>query len=409
MSDISLPYGIDAAGRYVHISQVNRGTTDLRCPYCEGLLTARKGRQLAHHFAHTVETCLGVSSREFDDLMVPHYDRFNLYIDARAWGELQAWHDTDGRDGIPRILMDHDPQLLMEGYGRRAYQLTHEGKIPFGEATLSKFAEFQNDSVHTRHRNLSETVSRAYDGYGRVAQPVMSAYHQALVDLNIYRAQVARLFGLHLYLLEITHDAGVLYKIGVTARETDVRIAEIRRDLAPFFNFTELKVDRLCKNRGAVERYALHRYREYSTGVGDLTEYFMFDKQTLRNVRRDFTALGDLHYEKDDHLFSSTRLKGRYTISGLIAEILAGESSYIEVVTRRDILQKRHAEATKAGMEEAKQRGIHVGRPAESDREVLDKYPEIVEALSMGQAIKQIAREHNISRNTVRKVRDAMK
>ncbi len=38
-----LRYALHDNGELVYIEQVPRGQTDLRCPYCGGLLTAKKG------------------------------------------------------------------------------------------------------------------------------------------------------------------------------------------------------------------------------------------------------------------------------------------------------------------------------------------------------------------------------
>ena len=259
MSNVTLPSGVNEQGRYVHISQVTSGATDLHCPYCAGLLTAKKGKRLAHHFAHTNETCLDVAGKDFSALDLPLYDRFNIYIDATAWAELQKFHA--GKRYNDYILLNHDPQLIREGFGRVArYELTHEGKIPFGEATLNAFADFQIGLVYGRHNQLSETCKNAHYGFKRFPdskywsiEPAPDQVAGNLADLNIYRSQVQRLYSLNLYLLEIEHTDGVLHKIGVS-RDMDRRIGEIECDLKPFVEVTSIKVDRLCNNRGAVER-----------------------------------------------------------------------------------------------------------------------------------------------------------
>ena len=46
-----LPYGVDAYQALVCIADVRRGKTALRCPYCAGPLTAKKGQITQHHFA----------------------------------------------------------------------------------------------------------------------------------------------------------------------------------------------------------------------------------------------------------------------------------------------------------------------------------------------------------------------
>lgn len=425
MSNVTLPSGVNKQGRYVHISQVTSGATDLHCPYCAGLLTAKKGRRLAHHFAHTNETCIDVVGKDFSMLDLPLYDRFNIYIDAKSWAELQKFHA--GKRCDYRILLRHDPQLIREGFGRYSnYELTHDGKIPFGEATLSKFAEIQMGYVYGRHNQLSKAVQLAYYGkprfvgYGINAQqsgyliaPALDQVAGNIADLNIYRSQVQRLYSLDLYLLKIQHAEGVLHKIGVS-RDIDRRITEIERDLKPLIEVESIKVDRLCRYRGAVERYALHRYSEHRAEVGPLTEYFNFDKKTLSSVRRDFTSLGDFVVPEYGDWWmpdyrGDTDKEGDYRVDGLIGQILTDEPAWIQEQVEQDQLKQAISEGTKRGMEHAKEQGIHVGRPADTDDEIINKYPDIVKKLQQRQAIRAIARELGVSKNTVRKVRDALR
>ena len=48
-----LPYGVLPDGRLAHVSEVPSGLACVcRCPECDGLLVARKGQVVVHHFAH---------------------------------------------------------------------------------------------------------------------------------------------------------------------------------------------------------------------------------------------------------------------------------------------------------------------------------------------------------------------
>ena len=79
-----LEYGINEHTELVHISQAPRGRVDLKCPYCGMPLLARKGLQIAHHFAHDGPTC-NEAHRDFETLTVPlveKFDRWGLIITA---------------------------------------------------------------------------------------------------------------------------------------------------------------------------------------------------------------------------------------------------------------------------------------------------------------------------------------
>ena len=413
-----LEYGVNESNRYIHISQVNSGRVPLACPYCGQSLIARKGTQKEHHFAHDDNTCRE-SDRDFKALNIPYFDRFDTYIDKISWGHLQDFH-TKGYTNFPQRLIDHE-LLRLNTWGRRrgsSYELTDLGKIPFGLATLSKFSELQTDKIMERHYNLSETIRLAHFGETYPGNP--NRYHIApipdmvlsgLADLNIYRSQVARVFNLDLYLLQIrVNNRDDLYKIGVTS-DIDRRVSEVQRDLSKHMEVKNIEILRHLKNRGAIERYALHRYKDNNYPIDTLTEYFVFDKSTRRNVLSDFTRLGDYKLATDDSRYLPTYYEDepqRYTQRGLITSILEGQPALIEVTLKDIILRDAISKGTIEGMQRAKEAGIHIGRPNEDNQAVLDKYPNVIECINKGMSLRMTATECNVSVNTVRKVKSIL-
>lgn len=74
---MKLPFGI-FEGKYIHISEINSGRTDVLCPYCEIPLIAKKGRIKRHHFAHDGVGCVAHYAGHFlvyqeDYLFAYHY------------------------------------------------------------------------------------------------------------------------------------------------------------------------------------------------------------------------------------------------------------------------------------------------------------------------------------------------
>ncbi|MGL5831795.1 MAG: competence protein CoiA family protein, partial [Waterburya sp.] len=51
-----LQYALDKDDKLVSIDDVFRGRSEIRCPYCQGELTAKKGKIKVHHFAHVNDT-----------------------------------------------------------------------------------------------------------------------------------------------------------------------------------------------------------------------------------------------------------------------------------------------------------------------------------------------------------------
>jgi len=404
-----LEYGLSQSKRYIHISQVNSGRIALACPYCGQSLIARKGKQTKHHFAHDGTTCRWFD-RDFNILTVPVFDRFNTFLDGKALKQLKAFKDDQSAN--MRILSNRELVYVPSGQ-TSSYELTKLGKIPFGLATLSTFADFQLSKIVERHRDLSEIVRLAQ--FGLPSSTNTSTYQvepnpemvmPALADLHIYRAQLARVFNLHLYLLEIKYSEGLLYKIGVTA-DMDRRMIEIKRDLAGM-SITQIQPLQVLKRRGAVEHYTHYRYREYQHKMDTHTEYFTFDDETKAEVISDFTQLGNFELaDKDDNRYipnygdNSSRMLSR---QGLITTIIDNEPSEIEVLVQG----KNNHKGTIDQIQETKEASIHSDNPFNDVDELFAKYPDVVTYLKKGESLQVTARKCRVSINTVKKVKDLL-
>ncbi|MDI9637721.1 GIY-YIG nuclease family protein [Kamptonema cortianum] len=273
-----LPYGVNDDGQLVYIESVGRGRTTLRCPYCNMRLIARKGERLAPHFAHDGKTCREVKqSRE--TVALPMYDSFRLHLSGKAWEALRRFHDEND-DGDCYWLEDYGlVKSFITPYGNERYNLTHKGKIPFGDLSLNLFNQFQEPLIRERHETLERA---AWLALGQESEATK------LIDLKLFRAQMRRILETTLYFVEVRTGEGVLHKIGVTTRPLEQRLAEIRRDLAPYFGAVDLVLLGTWAHRGNVELYFKHRYRRFQRPIGSLTEYFAFEdvKRVLRDLRR---------------------------------------------------------------------------------------------------------------------------
>jgi hypothetical protein len=282
-----LTHGLNAHDELIPVEAVSSGRVSLTCPYCGQGLIARKGWILAWHFAHEGETCRDVAQNN-DRITVPFYDRFDLGLSKRTFEALTAVHDNTS------FSMAAAKTLEALGFaewnqfaqnGRGDWTITHAGRIPFGETTLSAFADVQRETIAQKHAQLLDSVDLAarYDHLD---------HDTAVTDLRLYRAQLARLLMISLYLMEITGDGRKLYKIGLTSRSVDERAVEVQAALRPFLGKVKVKLLRVLAGRDLVERYALHRWREHQTTMGKMTEFFELDDR--RRLLSEFTRLGDL-------------------------------------------------------------------------------------------------------------------
>lgn len=376
-----LPYGVDPRGEFVHIEDVPRGKTTLGCPYCGGVLSARKGRMKAHHFAHTETTCRAVDRREVPTL--PFYDRFDLGLSARA---IKALHDQWARYGQHGRSVDSygkldNPRAYAElrragcfeyhaYYGRSGGRLfTNLGKIPVGALSMRLFAEFQQEHLLLKLIHL-EQLHRAASEVDK---------ETAATDLRLYQDQYHRVLASTLCLLEIKAEGLTLHKIGVTRREVEERLAEIERDLAAHFTSFKAKVVDTWAHRGAVEFYFKYRYRHCRYELGSLTEYFQFETPGL--VTRDLRRMKPIEWDEKE----------------------------LDILNQRYLDPHPRSSAVRAGMRRAAARGVHIGRPkgAESAEVFLGKAPSqrVIAALAQNLSLRQVARVAGVSVGTVRKVK----
>ena len=90
-----------------------------------------------------------------------------------------------------------------------------------------------------------------------------------------------------LFFVEVKADGNSFYKIGITTRLIEERIAEVQRDVRAHYSDVTVNLLGLWEHRGNVELYFKHRYKPFNYRIGKLTEYFQFP-----NVK---TILNDLY------------------------------------------------------------------------------------------------------------------
>jgi hypothetical protein len=104
----------------------------------------------------------------------------------------------------------------------------------------------------------------------------LSCLDERRADLLIYRVQLPRILVNSLYFLEVKADGNTFYKIGITTRSIEERIAEVQRDVRAHYSDVIVNLLGLWEHRGNVELYFKHRYQPFNYRIGKLTEYFAF-------------------------------------------------------------------------------------------------------------------------------------
>jgi len=182
------------------------------------------------------------------------------------------WKEYGAQDyAIPKDLVNFRWQLkgLLELEGDRSYQFTHLGKIPVGARTLVLFNKVQEQELLNQLASLEGSVEIA-EAAG------LSCLEERRADLLIYRAQLRRILVNSLYFLEVKANGTIFYKIGITTRSIEERIAQVQRDVRAHYLDVAVSLLGLWEHRGNVELYFKHRYQPFNYRIGKLTEYFVF-------------------------------------------------------------------------------------------------------------------------------------
>lgn len=286
-----LKYGVDEHNTLLAIADVPSGKTKLFCPYCAGQLIARKGKVKQHHFAHAEETCYPVATKK-ELPTLPLYDNFNIKLSGTALQLLQKlWQSFGVYDwGIPH-LPELKPLIKTKVLQKNvylqppAYEFTSLGKIPVGALPLPEFNQVQEPLLLAKLAELSRQAELA-----KVIKSLNLA--ERLVDLRLYRAQLASILLHNLYYLQIEADGLMFHKIGVTKRSLTQRIPEIERDLRSHYQNIKVSVLGLWSHRGNVELYFKHRYKQFNYRIGSLTEYYLFsDTSSADSVLNDLNQM----------------------------------------------------------------------------------------------------------------------
>ncbi|OKH31366.1 hypothetical protein NIES2119_28945 [[Phormidium ambiguum] IAM M-71] len=281
-----LKYAVDKENNLFEIADVPSGKTKLFCPYCSGQLIARKGKVKQHHFAHAEETCYPVATKK-ELPTLPLYDNFNIKLSGTALQLLQKLWQSFGvyEWGIPH-LPELKPlikaKVLQKNFYLQppAYEFTTLGKIPLGALPLHEFNQVQEPLLLAKLAELLRQVELA-----KVIKSLNLA--ERLVDLRLYRAQLANILLHNLYYLRIEADGLILHKIGVTKRSITQRIPEIERNLRCHYQNIKVSILGFWSHRGNVELYFKHRYKQFNYRIGSLTEYYLFNDDSIADAVLD--------------------------------------------------------------------------------------------------------------------------
>lgn len=423
-----LLYGQLADGELLHISEGARGDAcNCFCPHCQTPLAAKKGKVKVHHFAHLGHTCAYLSVYDFlhidqwvdttlsliewakwkeDDIvqtgvqLQADYDQYRdemtkmrAAIDqAREWlleisephpnrkqrskvrqancEVLQQWdaYVEDHNAPLPDIERVRD----LDSVRYTAFYYIHEGR--WGGRYTTGLDVWPNQLWYPEHKDqdwipswLAKGGLALHNDYG----PLRRKLATAELHLDAFGAEKARFERFHLYFLLIEFESrSPLFKIGITSRTNlSERMAEIRQDLDAY-HITNVSLLIELPGHAYLESYFKHKYAQQQTKLGKLTEYFAFDDDQLAHILEQLAQLAPPPLQKTPD--------------------------------RRELI--------KVGMAQARQQGIHVGRPqgSEADERFLQKAKSKQVATLMAEhpdwSLREVSRQSGVAINTVCKV-----
>jgi hypothetical protein len=390
-----LDYGIDPNGEMIFIESRRRGKTDLKCPYCSGSLTAKKGAIKNHHFAHTDETCRAVKSGR--DISVPFLAGFDRHLSNSELSALTHFQKTG------RLNPDLKDKLYRKDFivqnANYRWKLDALGEIACGVMPLKRFSNFQSLAIVAKLKKLETRVVEA-----NVANSI--DLPDLLTDLKLYKNHVKQILSQTLYFLKIVSDSTTMYKIGVTARDLSERIDEIEPELqAVLGERISIETIGLWENHGGLEQYFIYKYQKYRCQSIKFTEYFEFSSDIALSAIGDLNKLSTRNFSK----------KERDILDGISSKIETQVELKIEHERQQAIAKKKRqhrSSAIKTGMQRAKSWGTHTGRPrgsSDSREQFLHKPSSIaiIAALDRGLSVRSAAFSVGVSPNTVQKVKAA--
>ena len=280
-----LPYG-KKSGKFTHISEVPSGRTDLRCPYCDGDLLAKKGKRNAHHFAHVGKSCMSIGSAILLDLgkKIPTSFSISEYAQRKRKSIMQQ-----------KVKLQKRRNFLMRQ-----------------DATNKKYIKTLVDYLRAHHKQAEARKLVAHIRYEFEAIPDLEIlpnsftahlkaarqYHktrqklaEADFKLERYERELVWFHQFQLYFLEIRTGAySVFYKIGLTARDLKVRLQELRRDLA---QFPQLEIRVLYQLQGVafLETFFKQKYQAKRYKLAQHTEYFVFEHYEIARLSKEFEEI----------------------------------------------------------------------------------------------------------------------
>lgn len=227
----ALFHGLNERGALICVDDLEEGgKTDLMCPYCRSLLTAKKGEIVRHHFAHTIgkRDCTTFTVRA-PRIKLPLYDDFAWNISPTAIRYLFWWlnptQDFPSSKAVGSLLA---AGLIEVDHYYHRHVMTKTGKMVSGQLSLKLFCQMQEPVIQKRLEEMTQDARRG----GELEQ----------IDLALFRARLERAYAdplvISLALGEDGEPVPGFYRIGTdVAIPHQIRVLTHRAHLLTYFQY----------------------------------------------------------------------------------------------------------------------------------------------------------------------------
>jgi len=369
-----LSFGLDEKDRLVSIVEAPQGKSNLRCPYCLAPLIAKKGSVNEHHFAHVDDTCVE-SKTNIKLAAIPFYDvgcgltksemavvnKVAKYNNCKpSWISKTLTPTLEALISVGIIKRTTPVNLSLTKLGREIYSLDNGFATPLSVLPETKMQE----RLFAIRLRLLEFLDSNTGTKAALA----------------YSLRLNTLFGQHLYVLsttlQIADTSFPLIKVGLTARDIDERMSEVRRDLSKHGEVVSLELHGLYPHYGSIERLVHTKLSSARFELGNHQEYFS-----------SIEVAPLLKHVGLSHL-------GKRVIEG----------SKVRVVYREHSNKVRRGQSVQKMLN-----NTHLGRKPLSDEELIDNHSDIVECYGNSLSLRATSKKTQKAINTVRKVYTLLK
>lgn len=305
-----LPYG-KKDGHLIHISEVDRGKTKLVCPYCQQLLIAKKGKKIAHHFAHEGKSCLSSTADFFGlknnlptHLSLLQYTQKKFNETTQQIGKLQKAKVYLNRQSDWQKQQIRNLVNQLSSYQEDSFKTVRKQIIQFCKEEFSTsidwsllhsehFLIYTNGIKEIKYPQISPSIHqdfypKSFKGAVAALERYHSTQHQLIETnekLRLFQSDWTWFKQFKLYFLRInTGTYSTFYKIGLTSRDIAIRIKEIERDLASIFQSPSIEVLFQTESVAFLEHFFKQKYQSHRYHLEQFTEYFYFEPYELEQL-----------------------------------------------------------------------------------------------------------------------------